>query len=173
MSQNFSSPKIISVVFTPLILSICSFFMATGQATASNQLKQSSPSIICESKDGRIRRCNFDTRRGVVLARQLSNSSCRGNWTYGRGYIEVRNGCRAEFIQGRNNNPSPRPPQSSQSIICDSHNGRVNRCSFDTRNGVVLIRQLSNSTCRGNWTYGRGYIEVRNGCRAKFARGRN
>lgn len=171
MIKNFSSlTKVTGILFSPVALSIFSLFFPLENVNAITQVKQSPPSIICQSQDGRTRRCRFDTRNGVVLIRQLSRTSCRGNWNYHRGYIEVRNGCRAEFIEGRRNKPSPRPPDYDESIICESRDGRTNRCRFDTRDGVILIRQLSNSSCRGNWSYGRGYIQVRNGCRGKFTR---
>ncbi len=60
--------------------------------------------IICESRGSGNTRCAFDTRRGVQLIRQLSQATCNGNWSYGNGYIEVRNGCRGEFARDRGNN---------------------------------------------------------------------
>ena len=167
MIKNFSLTKMTGIIFSPLLVLILVLFFPLTKADADSQVKQSSPSIVCESKNNKVRRCRFDTRYGVVLIRQLSNSSCRGNWTYRRGYIEVRNGCRAEFRASRSHTPAPH-----ESIICESRDGRSHRCRFDTSHGVILIRQLSRSSCRGNWTYGRGYIEVRNGCRAEFMRGR-
>lgn len=70
--------------------------------------RDAASSITCESQGNRTKRCPFDTRNGVVLVRQLSNTSCQGNWSYGQGYIEVRNGCRAEFVRGW------RPPYGSR-----------------------------------------------------------
>ncbi|WP_442949874.1 DUF3011 domain-containing protein [Nostoc sp.] len=63
-------------------------------------------------------------------------------------------------------------PASAQEIItCSSQNNRRNTCSVDTRGRVRLVRQLSNTSCRGNWGYRRNRIWVKNGCRAEFSVG--
>ena len=59
-------------------------------------------------------------------------------------------------------------PASAEIITCSSNNLQRNNCRVDTRNGVRLIRQLSDSRCNGNWGYDRNRIWVRNGCRAEF-----
>ncbi len=67
----------------------------------------SSRQITCESKDDRYRFCNTNTRGGVRLVRQLSDTSCRKNssWGYERDGIWVDNGCRAVFeVRNYNNN---------------------------------------------------------------------
>lgn len=65
-------------------------------------------------------------------------------------------------------------PASAQEIItCSSQNNRRNTCSIPTRGRVRFVRQLSDSSCRGNWGYSRNRIWVRNGCRAEFAVGNN
>lgn len=55
--------------------------------------------VRCESRDGRYRTCNADTRGGVRLIRTLSNTPCRQGRTWGSspGRIWVNNGCRGEF----------------------------------------------------------------------------
>lgn len=55
--------------------------------------------VRCESRDGRMRRCDVRIQRGVQLIRQLSNTRCveRQNWGWDRNGIWVNNGCRAEF----------------------------------------------------------------------------
>lgn len=55
--------------------------------------------IVCGSEKGKPNRCNFNAGNGVEIIKVLSNASCKGNWNYNerRRYIEVRNGCRAEF----------------------------------------------------------------------------
>lgn len=57
---------------------------------------------ICQSVNFETIRCSINTRRGVFLERQLSRAACiEGiDWTYGRGFVWVRNGCRAEFRSG-------------------------------------------------------------------------
>jgi len=127
--------------------------------------------VICESVDRRTQRCPMDTRGGVELIRNLSGVSCQNRWSRGQGFVEVRDGCRAEFesfrsSQGGNNNR----------ITCSSNRGQNQRCNFNAgRNGARLVRQLSNSSsCEGNWFYDqRGFIVVKNGCRGEFERRRN
>lgn len=55
--------------------------------------------IRCESRDGRFRSCRADTRGGVRLVRQLSDTPCREGRTWGsrNNEIWVDNGCRGEF----------------------------------------------------------------------------
>lgn len=55
--------------------------------------------IRCESNEGRSNHCPANTRRGVVLVRQLSRSPCirEQNWGWNERGIWVTGGCRAEF----------------------------------------------------------------------------
>ena len=59
-------------------------------------------SFRCESSGGQQQFCQVDTRGGVRIIRQLSNSSCvQGqSWGIARGGVWVSNGCRAEFAVG-------------------------------------------------------------------------
>lgn len=157
-----------------VLLGIGAAVMLDSDSSSDSSGQQSSDSIVCNSQNGRTNQCSFNTRNGVRLVEQLSNTSCNGNWSYGNGFIEVRNGCRAKFARNsnnRNNNTIINSPSRSNqnSITCSSERGRNQRCNFNTQRGVVLVRQLSKTSCQGNWGYGRGYIEVRNGCRAEFA----
>ena len=63
-----------------------------------------SPTIVCESLDGKRSYCRADTSMGVSLFHQRSDSSCvRGQtWGYDRDGVWVTNGCRAEFVLGSN-----------------------------------------------------------------------
>lgn len=59
--------------------------------------------LTCSSDDTRRKYCNADTRRGVLLSRQLSDAECRYGSTWGfdgRG-VWVDRGCRAEFEVGQ------------------------------------------------------------------------
>lgn len=58
-----------------------------------------------------------------------------------------------------------------QRITCESIRGRYNFCDTDTRGGVTLVRQISNSQCRQgvSWGYDRNGIWVDKGCTAEFA----
>lgn len=129
--------------------------------------------ITCESVDMRRTRCPMDTRGGVELIRQLSQASCRNRWSFGQGYVEVRDGCRAEFESFRGGHGG-----RYERITCSSSRGQTRRCSIDAgRGGVRLVRQLSSSSsCEGNWFYDQnnGEVVVKNGCRGEFeARRRN
>lgn len=57
---------------------------------------------ICQSVNFQTTRCSINTRRGVFLERQLSRASCipDRDWGQTRGFVWVRNGCRAEFRSG-------------------------------------------------------------------------
>ncbi|MDJ0713098.1 MAG: DUF3011 domain-containing protein [Prochloraceae cyanobacterium] len=126
--------------------------------------------VICESWDRDYNECRINTSRGVRIVRQLSDSSCRGNWGYGRGYIWVDKGCRAEFAVGSNVGNRPNRPVGGRLVLCESWDKSFQRCPINTSRarGVRLRRQLSNSSCRGNWGYGRDHVWVDNGCRAEF-----
>lgn len=62
------------------------------------------------------------------------------------------------------------PAAADQRIRCESVNDRQNYCAADTRGGVRLARQISNSDCTEgrSWGYDRRGIWVSEGCRAEF-----
>lgn len=136
--------------------------------------------IYCASDDGRRNYCSANTRGGVQLTRQRSDSACiQGRtWGWDNNGIWVDRGCRAEFTarngggwgngwgNGGNNG-------SSGTIYCASDDGGRNYCSANTRDGVRLTRQRSGSACTQGRTWGwdnRG-IWVDRGCRAEFTTG--
>ena len=55
--------------------------------------------VRCESRDGRTRWCRLETRGGVRLVRQFSDSPCiRGRtWGVRQGSVWVTRGCRGRF----------------------------------------------------------------------------
>ena len=59
--------------------------------------------VSCSSNDNRRNWCNVDTRGGVRLYKQKSDSPCiQGRtWGYNRNGIWVDRGCRGEFQIGR------------------------------------------------------------------------
>ncbi len=135
--------------------------------------------VRCESIDERRRFCQVDTSGGVDLERQLSKSDCvyRRTWDYNSNGIWVERGCRAEFrVTARR--------QSSGGFIGGGNRGRIIRCEsvdnrrqycrVNTRRGVQMERQLSNSDCvqSRSWGYDRDGIWVTSGCRAEFRVGR-
>lgn len=119
--------------------------------------------MICESHEFKRNYCSAQLRgREVFLLRQLSQSYCQNNWGYDRNGIWVSNGCRAEFVI------EDRHYTQNDIVVCSSRNLQFQSCPANTRGGVEFIRQLSRSSCNGNWGYNRQGIWVTNGCRAKF-----
>ena len=61
--------------------------------------------------------------------------------------------------------------QVIDTIVCESHRGRVGRCAIDTRYQVVLSERYSRSDCieGHSWGVDRGGVWVSNGCRAAFS----
>lgn len=143
----------------------------------------------CESSDGRYRECRVDTRRGVQMTRQLSRTQCieGQNWGIGRDVVWVDRGCRAEFATGGYGRDYGYGQDGSRdwrrygnsgygyggTVVCESARDRHNRCPIDTRYGVVLVRQLSDTRCREghNWGVDGNVVWVDHGCRAEFAPG--
>ena len=90
--------------------------------------------VVCESSNNRMNRCSIDTRGRVRLNRQLSGTSCNGRWRTGRGYVEVTDGCRAEFVsegRGSNNddwgwNGGGSNGNRGDRVTCESNNKRTN-----------------------------------------------
>lgn len=136
--------------------------------------------VVCRSAGYQQEFCPIDTRGGVRLHRQLSATSCvRGRtWGIDRSGIWVDDGCQGEFRVGGgwDDGYQPLPPSMfypARVVRCESMDGRVNRCGANTRGGVRLRDQLSNTPCRqgGNWGWDRNGIWVSGGCRADFAVG--
>ena len=68
---------------------------------------------------------------------------------------------------------SPGRAEAQNIITCESRGHDRAYCSADTRGGVRLVRQLSETRCVSGRTWGadRGGIWVTSGCRAQFAVG--
>jgi hypothetical protein len=56
-------------------------------------------------------------------------------------------------------------------ITCESNDHERHICRVYTGDRVRLVEQLSHASCAGNWGYGRNFIWVRRGCRARFVVG--
>ncbi|MGC2726221.1 MAG: DUF3011 domain-containing protein [Candidatus Acidiferrales bacterium] len=67
--------------------------------------------------------------------------------------------------------PRPAAAQRSQSVTCESNNGKRNYCGSYTRDQVTFQRQISGSSCveRQSWGVDRQGLWVDNGCRAVFS----
>ncbi|MCU1293747.1 MAG: hypothetical protein JWP08_2597 [Bryobacterales bacterium] len=140
--------------------------------------------ITCSSDNGGRQYCNADTRNGVVLVNQLSQSRCvQGRtWGFDRRGIWVDRGCRAEFALGRGGNrpgrgydPGGREGRPGyggnvQIITCASDNGKRQWCRNDNNGRVRLIKQRSDSPCREGYSWGTapGSVWVDRGCRGDF-----
>jgi hypothetical protein len=146
-------------------------FLVGGRASSTTPMVTSAgiggTAVVCESRDGKLTRCPANTYGGVRLARQISDSACIYDRTWGWDTVGVwvNEGCRAEFIAGTAGTISHR------TIVCESQSGRRNHCPVDTRLGLDLVRQLSDSPCVRNRTWGEDAagIWVDQGCRAQFA----
>jgi len=132
--------------------------------------------ITCESSDGARNGCVADTILGVALIRQLSESECvlDKSWGFDRNEIWVTSGCRAQFALGGYRLPASAIPPTATKVICDSLDGKRNLCPADTTRGVGLVRQLGDIDCILNrtWGYDNEAIWVSEGCNAEFAVGR-
>jgi hypothetical protein len=129
------------------------------------------PVLVCESIDGRRNHCPTDTSMGVNLLRQISDSDCTLNRTWGvdASGIWVTDGCRAEFTLGNARMSLGDAPQNAR-VLCESKDGQRTVCPADTRMGVAVVRQLSDTNCRYNstWGFDANGIWVTAGCRAEF-----
>lgn len=132
----------------------------------STEAASSDATLVCESH-GSLRRCGASTGAGVRLVRQLSDSPCTFNETWGWDVtgVWVNEGCRAEFSVGA------ATPRNTALVVCESTGNRRNHCRAETRYGVELVRQLSDSACVRNRTWGEDSdgIWVSEGCRGEFA----
>ena len=135
--------------------------------------RSSAQTFSCSSDDGKRHYCPADTRGGVQLSRQRSESPCQQGYTWGfdRGGVWVDRGCRADFTvnsygyrvqEAVAEERSPVPPTMAGGTI-------VAKNLVDGR--VRLVQQRSESPCREGYSWGsdgRG-IWVDHGCRADFA----
>lgn len=137
--------------------------------------RSSAQTISCSSDDGHRHYCPADTRGGVQLLKQRSESSCQQgySWGFDRGGVWVDRGCRADFTLSAYQYRGPGPGSafgSGGTISCSSDDGRRHYCASDVRGRVRLERQRSESSCREGYSWGsdgRG-VWVDHGCRADF-----
>jgi hypothetical protein len=140
--------------------------------------------IRCESRGYNQIYCNADTRGGVRIVNQLSSTPCVEGDTWGadRRGVWVRGGCRAEFEVGRGGHgygggglPLDRPGYGHSgghnTVVCESRDNRYRHCSINVYREAELVRQLSDSHCVYNrsWGYDRNGVWVDRGCRGEFA----
>ena len=188
-----------STMLTAWVLVLASF---AGTADASYRYRDSyrdnnySQVVRCDSRDGRTNYCRMDTRGGVRLIQQYSDSACvRGrSWGVERDAVWVTRGCRGRFATlgdaryGRyddrygdryddryddryNDRYDNRYGGQARILRCESRDGRYNFCSgYGYVRSAQVRRQFSDSSCRLNrsWGYRNGGIWVDDGCRAEF-----
>ena len=146
-------------------LSVSSMVPEPGLAQA-----QALALVTCESS-GSLRTCPAATTwRGARLVKQLSKAPClQGeSWGFDRHGIWVDKGCRGTFEAG---DPFT---NAGERVTCASALGKRVECGADTRFGVRLVQQISDSPCRENVTWGTAprTIWVDRGCRGEFEVGR-
>lgn len=133
--------------------------------------------VRCESRDYSQVYCAGDTRGGARLVNQLSSTACIEGRTWGtdRRGLWVRGGCRGEFELGRGGYggglPIDRPGGVAGAIVCESRDNRYRHCPARIRREAELVRQLSDSRCVYNrsWGFDRNGVWVDRGCRGEFA----
>jgi hypothetical protein len=147
--------------------------------------RSAAQTISCSSDDGKRHYCSTNGPGGRVrMVQQRSESACREGYSWGsddRG-VWVDHGCRADFAvddrrgdrdhdgyhgdhgyQGNNYG-------NGQVISCSSDDMHRHYCPADTRGGVHLVKQNSDSSCKKgkSWGYDERGIWVDRGCRADF-----
>jgi hypothetical protein len=129
-------------------------------------------SLECESKNLR-RICEGDTRLGVALMRQLGERRCilDETWGFDERSVWVTDGCHGQFALGGFRLPEEAVPATAMRLVCESLDGSPARCSIDASRGAGLVRQISETDCILNrtWGYDGDGIWVSGGCRAEFA----
>ncbi len=87
--------RVVTTAIAVATLAVGTVFSVSKPATAQQRF------VTCESQNNQRKLCRMDTQGGVRLVKQLSRTSCNGNWGYTRNAVWVRNGCRAEFASSR------------------------------------------------------------------------
>ncbi|QSX73528.1 DUF3011 domain-containing protein [Lysobacter arenosi] len=83
----------------------------------------------------------------------------RSNWRFSQIKADI-----AESLGGA-------PPASSDTVVCESHNGRAQICRVPWSGDSTLVRQLSSAPCveGRSWQSQRGQVYVGNNCWGEFA----
>jgi Protein of unknown function (DUF3011) len=151
------------------------FTLGRGEAGSGAGSEVAGRTITCASDDGRQRVCPADTSNGVQLLRQRSEAKCKegSSWGHDAQGIWVDKGCEADFVVGVPGHPaaSAKGAVISQTISCDSFDGRKNHCDVDTQGAKVqLTRQMGTAACTegSTWGYDHRGIWVDRGCSGEF-----
>jgi hypothetical protein len=132
----------------------------------------SNEAITCESREGRVRRCQTPFSGPVQIIQQHSNAPCIFNetWGYNPGEVWVTRGCRATFAETRGRPGGP-GVGFGYSVTCNSDNHRYRLCAWNARAGrPFLIEQTSHSPCieGRSWGYTHDGLWVDRGCAGRF-----
>lgn len=168
-------PRCRPVALAALALLAGALMATASPPAAAQQWGASEQRIRCESYGAGEQFCRAPNDGRVQLVRNLGNVYCveGRNWRADRNGIQVRDGCRGEFLfmgtgggMGGWNDPNG---SGETEIRCESDDGRESFCGVTNR-GVRLVRTLSRAPCVEGSTWradGRG-IYVRSGCRGVF-----
>jgi hypothetical protein len=138
-------------------------------------LASAQDSVKCESNDGHRQYCGrYDADR-IRMDRQISGSPCvqDDSWGVDREGLWVDRGCRAIFViveRRPDRDDRDDRPRAQSSVTCSSDDGRRQYCGRYEAELVRLDRQISNSACVRDETWGvdREGLWVDRGCRAIF-----
>lgn len=151
------------------------FTLGRGEAGGDARVEGGGKTITCASEDGKRRVCPVDTSNGVQLVRQRSDAKCKegSSWGVDAQGIWVDKGCEADFVVGVPGHPSgsAKAAAKSQTMSCESFDGRKNYCDADTQGAKVqLTRQIGTAPCTegSTWGYDRRGIWVDRGCSGEF-----
>jgi hypothetical protein len=154
------------------------FTLGRGEAGGGASGESGGRTIKCASEDGRRKICPADTSNGVQLVKQRSDAKCKegSSWGHDGQGIWVDKGCEADFVTGVPGHPAGSGKaavkgQTSQTISCDSFDGRKSYCDADTQGAkVMLTRQIGTAPCTegSTWGYDRRGIWVDRGCSGEF-----
>lgn len=153
--------------------------------------------VRCESVDYQDNYCAVDTRGGVRIVNQTSDSDCYEGetWGYDRRGIWVNNGCGGDFeiLGSGHGRPAHGQPAYGQgysqgyasghgqyqsphgggvpTVVCESQDFHYNYCAVRVRRNVEIVEQYSKTECRhgSTWGWDRGGVWVDQGCSAAFA----
>jgi hypothetical protein len=127
--------------------------------------------LVCESTGAR-NACPAETQFGIAIVKQLGDAACilGETWGFDQDGVWVEKGCRGQFVLGGFRLPETAIPPTAARLTCESIDGKRKQCAVDTTRGVGLVKQISETTCVLNktWGYDREGIWVADGCRAEF-----
>jgi len=165
-----------------IFLALAAFLLCGAASLSAQQV------INCSSDDGRRHYCSVDTHHADVhMIKQRSDARCQEGYSWGhdRHGVWVDRGCRADFEivdkhhrdnwgnDGYRGGDDYNRRAGIQAITCSSDDMNRHYCPADTRGGVRLYKQLSDSRCQegSTWGYDDHGIWVDRGCRADFQTG--